>query len=519
MRKPRNSFLIITIISILAEPGTAQLKNQAAVGSVTIDGKVWNQIAMRPVIPIGKWGVALDLVVYFDAQGNIHSDEWDFSSGRAIKNTLIDKIYYIRYGLPGDPIYGKIGAIDRVDLGYGILVNEYSNNMLYPQVRKIGLNFERNTRSYNFEGFINDFKENAGLLGGRITSKKIMGLPIGFSVVVDRNQFLGLKDSDGDGRPNIVDDFPNNHKWWVDTDGDGIADNDLREWDIDGDGVTDTLGSHIPGYDGPTIALDDNILRKREPINVSKESDNIMAFALDIGYPLVKRDQFSISMYAQMAQMIGETYHPGSKEKLSLGMGMVPFGLTSRFGPARFNFEYRMIPDGRFEFNYWNRLYEIERIGFAQGTNNQIILKTKESTLGRFGKQKGYFSRMILNLGSMLEASASYHDMIGEIWSEVEQEFVEDNNQTFLASLRLKKSISKIQYANAFYQQRNVPNPFKFDYSESTILGYKLGINMGNGLVLNYTFRRSFRDVNGDGNISGNKETLDITTIETSFSF
>ena len=104
MRKPRNTFLIIMLISILAVPIHAQIKNRGAVGSVTIDGKVWNQIAMRPIIPFGKWGVALDLVIYFDAQGNIHSDEWDFSSGNAIKNTLIDKIYYIRYGFPGDPM-------------------------------------------------------------------------------------------------------------------------------------------------------------------------------------------------------------------------------------------------------------------------------------------------------------------------------------------------------------------------------------------------------------------------------
>jgi len=178
-----------------------------------------------------------------------------------------------------------------------------------------------------------------------------------------------------------------------------------------------------------------------------------------------------------------------------------------------------MMPNGRFEFNYWNRLYEIERVGFTKGQGNQIALKTKESGLGRYGEQKGYFARMVLNLGSMLEASASYHDMIGDLWSITDQAFIEDNNQSFLASLRLKKAISKIQYARAFYQQRNVPNPFKFDYSESTILGYHLGFAMGNGLVLNYTFRRSFRDVNGDGTISGDNETIDITTIETSFSF
>jgi hypothetical protein len=38
-------------------------------------------------------------------------------------------------------------------------------------------------------------------------------------------------------------------------------------------------------------------------------------------------------------------------------------------------------------------------------------------------------------------------------------------------------------------------------------------------LVLNYTFRRSFRDMNGDGEISGEGETIDIRSIETVFSF
>ena len=519
MRRPRKSFLIIILAFILNGLLYAQVNNTGAVGSVTIDGKVWNQVAMRPVIPFGKWGLALDLVVYFDAKGNIHSDEWDFSSSNAIKNTLIDKIYYIRYGFPGDPLYGRIGALDDVDLGYGILVNDYSNTMLYPQDRKIGFNFEKNSGSYKIEAFGNDFKENIGLFGGRISSRKIMGLPLGISIVTDRNQYLGLKDSDGDGRPNIVDDFPNNDNWWIDTDGDGLDDNNPDEWDIDGDGITDTLDSRIPGYSGEIIALDPNIFRKASPINLDNNKDDIFALAIDIGYPLVSQDNFSISLYAQMAKMIGKTVDPGTGELKSLETGLIPFGLSSRFGPARFNFEYRMMPDGRFEFNYWNRLYEIERVGFTKSTDNQIILNTKESSLGRYGPQKGYYARMTLNLASMIEATASYQDMLGDIWSNLDGSFIEDKNQTFLASLRLKKAISKLQYARAFYQQRNVPNPFKFDYTESTIIGYQLGISMGQGLVLNYIFRRSFRDLNGDGIISGENETIDITSIETSFSF
>ena len=109
--------------------------------------------------------------------------------------------------------------------------------------------------------------------------------------------------------------------------------------------------------------------------------------------------------------------------------------------------------------------------------------------------------------------------MIGNQWSDKEVRYLEDINQTFLGSLKLKKSISRLQSASAFYQQRNVPNPFKFEYTESTIIGYNLGISMGQGLVLNYIFRRSFRDYNANGRIDGNAEMIDITSIETSFVF
>ena len=109
--------------------------------------------------------------------------------------------------------------------------------------------------------------------------------------------------------------------------------------------------------------------------------------------------------------------------------------------------------------------------------------------------------------------------MTGNLWSESDSQFMETKNQALLYSLKLKKGFSRFKHASAFYQQRNVPNPFKFEYSESTIIGYNLGISMGQGLVLNYIFRRSFRDYNANGRIDGDNETIDITSIETSFIF
>jgi hypothetical protein len=38
-------------------------------------------------------------------------------------------------------------------------------------------------------------------------------------------------------------------------------------------------------------------------------------------------------------------------------------------------------------------------------------------------------------------------------------------------------------------------------------------------MILNYIFRRSFRDIDGDGKVNGENETINMTSIETSFSF
>ena len=49
-------------------------------GSATIDGKLYNQVSLRPELSFGKLGLGLDLVLYMDNEGNIRQDEWDEAS-------------------------------------------------------------------------------------------------------------------------------------------------------------------------------------------------------------------------------------------------------------------------------------------------------------------------------------------------------------------------------------------------------------------------------------------------------
>ena len=330
-------FYLLFILSIFSVKIIAN--NTGAFGTVTMDGKIWNQLAFHPEIPIGKFGLALDLVFYFDENGNLHKDEWDFSDGNSIKNTLIDKIYYLRYGFPDDQVYGKIGALDEVSLGYEILVGGYANSIEYPQVRKVGLDFRFKSGLYSYHGFVNDFKENLGVVGIRMQTNALLAFPVGFTIVRDRNQYLGLKDKDKDGIPDFVDDFPENENFWLDSDQDGYADNDFQhEFDRDGDGLPDVpgdtlsinnfwdnLGNNVGAeFENETFydSLPDNeVLLKPEPLNINQDGDPVSAIAIDLGYPFIEKDNFSLILYAQFAKMFGETINPENDSTVSLGSG------------------------------------------------------------------------------------------------------------------------------------------------------------------------------------------------------
>ena len=217
--------------------------------------------------------------------------------------------------------------------------------------------------------------------------------------------------------------------------------------------------------------------------------------------------------------MLGNGYDPINEEEIDAGYGIIPLGISARFGIAKMNFEFRMVPSGNFEFGYFDRSYEVERATFQSINGNQGKIVTKARKLGTYGKQNGFYSSMNLNLGSLIDARLAFQNLNGQQYDPVGNKFEIETNKSFTAILGLKKSISKIEKATWFYQQRNVPNPYEFKYSESTIMGYNIGLNLGNGMLLTYVFRRTFNDLNGDGDVSDSGEMNNMTSIETSFTF
>ena len=470
----------------------------AGLGSVTIDGVIYNQLALRPEIKFGKLGVGLDLVMYIDPQGNIRKDEWDEPTD------FFDKILYVSWGAKGDPFFVRYGTLENMTLGYGGLIYGYSNTMEFPEVRRIGLNGGMKFGKFGTELFVANFKDfgrGGGLLGGRITFNPIEKLTLGANIVTDINQYSGLKDFDEDGVPDMLDDFPEEGDYAVDTDGDGIADE--IDPDRDGDGYTDnSQDSNIDNNDP------DGTVLKPDPFDIDEvDARSVLGFAVDAGYPVFSSNMFSLNLYAE-ANVLNFADDKS-------GIGLVPFGANATlFKFINLSFEYRMDSD-YYAPRFFDQAYDLDRVAISLNADSSLSVTTKDQNLDiSEGQRVGYYGAASLGLFNLVSASASYTDMSSDEG---------DTLRSFTAALVLNtENIPKISKAYAYYQRNNDDNPFDFaNPSPNTILGYRVGYEVSKGVSLVWDYRRLHADLDGDGVISEDVEgeIINILNIETVFDF
>lgn len=448
-----------------------------SLGSVIINGKIYNQLSLRPEIPIGRLGIGLDIYLYIDSDGNVYKNSWDFSDGASIAQTILDKIYYIRWAQPGDPFYARLGALPEATLGHGILVNHYSNMIEYPSVRRIGLDLEARYDNFKLEYIQSDFKHKPGMAGMRLAYPFLPKVSVGVSFVTDMDQYAGLIDSDGDDVPDAFDDLPDDDNFYdqVEADHDLWFDvySELNAGDSTGFGAWFENSETLP---------------RNEYSKDDFKGDSVSGVGLDLTYQFSDR----ITLYSQFAQLIGETKAVNG-ESDALGFGLVPLGMYTYWGPVSFRAEYRYAKRN-FLFNYWDQAYDVNRVTIhydAVNDSNYVI--TKESQLYRFGDTKGFYAHMSLNLLNFVTLGTGYQHMSGDIWDDSIDDYTDNTNKTFMGSASLNTSfIPKVRKAMAFYQQSNVPNPFDFEVSPTTIFGYDIGVEVSSGVMIVYKSRTTY---------------------------
>ena len=482
------------------------------IGSATIEGTLYNQLALRPEINIAGIGIGLDLVVYMDNEGNVREDEWDLKNDPDI---IYDKILYIRYGEKTSPFWVKYGSIENMTLGQGGLMKGYSNMMEFPTVRRVGINTGFNIGPVGGEVFlsnIKDFSRGGTIMGLRAQYKVSDALPltIGINYISDANMFSSLKDKDGDSFPDIFDDFPTDSSLWNDTDGDGWPDpghgmgvpDSLIDIDSDGDNLVDTI--------------DDSIILKARPFSINDNKASVSAWSFDISYPVLSSDMLSLSVYTEFNTLIFPEVATTNDNSDTLfyrpkrsGTGLTVPGVRSTlFGLLNISLEYRSVK-GSYVPQFFDQAYDLNRVvSISQGT--ETIIRTKDMSIfsdyDDSWSSNGLFGSANMNLFNLVNFSASYASMATDT--------VEYNSFNSVLTLNTD-NIPKLSTATAYYRRNNDKDPFDFkNPSENTVMGYRVGYEMSKGVSLIWEYSEFYRD-NGTGKL----EPVKQTKVETAFSF
>ena len=443
-------------------------------GAVTVDGQNYQQVGLRPEISIWKFGICLDIILLFDENGKIRKEDWDEPKD------YIDKIYYLRFAQKGDPFYFKFGSIDSVSLGYGILMNGYSNTIEYPSYKRQGLDIGFNTSTFGAEMVVGDFKELMGnnkavMMGGRAHVKPFSRLTLGGSLVGDFNEYKGLHDRDDDGVPDRIDAYPDDSRY--------TSTYDYYERN---------------GADPFTLAdlLGLGLISKAD-FDLNKKRSRTGFWAADAGFMVIDTEFFKFDIYAQFAQSLNTG-----------GYGITAPGVRLTFGKiAEIYGDYRTQSD-EFIFGYYNNTYDLERARFIDN-GTELVVTTKKDKLRAAQELRGYFAGIKLNIFDIVTGTVEYQDMQ---WGSSQKD------RSFKGVVALNTDlVPMISKAEGFYIQNNV-DKLRWK-TESTMWGGVLGLGMGNNVDINFMYVITYDDKNGDGRISGDDETNTNISVSTTARF
>ncbi|MBN1601357.1 MAG: hypothetical protein JW915_07095 [Chitinispirillaceae bacterium] len=481
-------------------------KWEIGAGLVTVDNEQWTRIALGVDVPIWKFGVFFDLELFVDADGKISDKGWNFKDDWF--EALTRKIRYIRFGQETDPLFVKVGGLSDVSLGYGFLVDRFTNMLHYPDQKLLGLQFNLNDLTpiglslQTVVADFKDFRDDGGVLGARLGVKPLKmtqipilgGLNIAASYAVDLNQYAPAR------------------KW------DFTLPQD--KWDRDQDGITDS--TYLYNMYSKTDIYDqikdvhrrsgdlDTIIEHKDKW-ASREEDQYGLIGGDASLPLISSKILNLDLYGQA----------GIRDDGKHGWGIGAPGVALKLAMFWANIEYRRV-EGRFTPGYFNTWYLDERIirNYADLAGTKISIK--EDRL-HDDDLNGIFGRLGFNISNVLVIDGSYQYMVGKNRDNTDQRFEVTGA---IGDLIIQK-VPKINMLEAYYTKTEIGNYVLltdvkgkdyydkfFDETPFMYYGYRVGFEITQGASLIWDWRFGYKTKN-DGKLISNN----FLTVQTAITF
>lgn len=449
-----------------APPSSA--KWQISAGTATINDEQWTRLAVGVDVPIWKFGVFFDVEFFIDSDGKFSDKGWNFEDDWL--EALSRKIRYIRFGQEGDPLFVKLGGLSSVTLGYGFLVDRFTNMLHYPDEKLLGLQFDINDISpigVSLQTLVADFKDfdnDGGLIAARLGFKPfkstdipiVSGITISGSYARDLNQYAPARKWDYPMEGDITDrdeDHIVDSSFYYSYFGDKNYYNSMRDDAIE-QNQFDTVIEHKDHW-------------------AMKEEDPFGLIGGDISVPLIATNLVGLDLYGQA----------GIRDDDVAGWGIGVPGLSLKVWRFWGSVEYRRI-QGRFQPGYFGTYYLDERL------HREPVISTKEDRLQN-DTLNGVFGRMGFNISDIFLIEGRYQYMVGRDENSKDQRFEACGA---LGDLVLQK-IPKLNKAEIYYYKSRIRSEHDkfFEKTPFMYYGYRAGFAISDGASLIWDARYGFK--------------------------
>jgi len=304
-------------------------------GMATVDGQPWTRIALGIDLPIWKFGVFLDLELFIDDESKVSNKGWDFKDNAA--EAVFRKIRYIRYGHEDEPLFVKFGGLSNVTIGYGMIVDRFTNMLRYPDEKLLGLQFYVNDIlpiGLTVQTLISDFaemKDEGGVYAARVAVRPLKqsgiflldGLSVGAMCAVDANVNAPASKWEYSDEVNMLVEMRKRYK---------------------GDPFFDEYKKFYQEYKHQSVDTVLNVYDREEDLRNEPRSFTLLG--LDAGLPIIKTDILGVDLYGQWAVRADSVP----------GWGLGAPGVAVRFWRLTGNIEYRKV-EGKFTPGYFDTYY------------------------------------------------------------------------------------------------------------------------------------------------------------------
>ncbi len=148
-----------------------------------------------------EFELVYNLWIAISSRGKFYSNNWDEWQD------IINNIQHIQIFHPSDPLFFRIGMIEKLEFGRGYLVDNYNNTVILPFENLSGVQIKAGNLNLMADIFLNNLTRPK--IGGVYLNKRISSkFYADFSYVGDFNQYSNILDSDHDSYPDKVDPEP-----------------------------------------------------------------------------------------------------------------------------------------------------------------------------------------------------------------------------------------------------------------------------------------------------------------------